>query len=337
MNSFTSLFKGPLRCGVTLIIVGLCTWIACIGYTIRLNPEIRLFVHAAQIKRAWTQQISLRYTNKTVIYGGSSCTFSIDGLHALEKHQFPLVNLGLGAGMGARVLTRFALASTRAGDTLIVSLEPSLLTEDLHPPHLGLQLAAALGELKLASDDDPATPPTAPWLAFPAALRPGGYHVFTLLGKIVRGQAIYRYKPSDFQRDGRQRTTVRMPLEMPSGPGTLTVGGKEFLRSLASYAKEHQIRIAYALPWRYAPLDKALMLQEANLKFLAQVSEFLPVLHDPQLGAYSESSHFADTPWHLDGDGALKRTDEVVREVQAWDVWDRTTLVAASEKKGGVR
>src|SRR5690349_18242884 len=101
MSSSTSLSKGQLRGALILVAAGILTCIACILYTIRLNPQVRLFVHASMVKKQWAAKLSSDYTNKTVIYGGSSCTFSIDGHYALTNHHFALANHGLGAGMGA--------------------------------------------------------------------------------------------------------------------------------------------------------------------------------------------------------------------------------------------
>jgi hypothetical protein len=155
----------------------------------------------------------------------------------------------------------------------------------------------------------------------PAALRPGGYHVFTMLGKIARRQPIYRYKPTDFQEDGRQRTTVRIIPESPGDPGHVSAPGKKFLESLAKYCSETGIRVAYALPWRFASASDVARSQKVNRRFLVEVNEFLPVLKDETWGVYADASQYADTCWHLDGEGALHRTTVLARAVKDWRVY----------------
>jgi hypothetical protein len=304
-----------------LILIGVAAWIGCIFYTLYLNPEVRLFKWATQVKRAWVLRLTEKYPQKTVVYGGSSCTFSIDAKYATENGGVPMANLGLGAGLGARVLTRYALSETRPGDTLMVSLEPALLMDDLVPPHLGVQISTAIGHPEFAANTDIGEARSVPWLSMPAALRPGGYHVFTMLGKLVRRQPIYRYKPSDFQEDGRQRTAVRIPPESPGDPGHVSAQGKKFLESLANYCAVNKIRVGYALPWRFAPANDVARSQKVNRRFLAEVNEFLPVLQDETWGVYADAGQYADTCWHLDGAGALHRTTVLARAVKDWRVY----------------
>lgn len=40
------------------------------------------------------------------------------------------------------------------------------------------------------------------WPAALLALRPGGYHVFTLLGKLVQGRPLYRYNTAEVRPSG---------------------------------------------------------------------------------------------------------------------------------------
>jgi hypothetical protein len=109
---------------LTLAVVG---WLCCAAYTLYLNPSVRLWLGAAQIKQAWAQKMGREHKSKVLVFGGSSCAFSINGERMLEEHELPVVNMGLGAGFGARFLTRWAISEARPGDTLIVALEPDLL------------------------------------------------------------------------------------------------------------------------------------------------------------------------------------------------------------------
>src|SRR5436190_24219266 len=113
MSSSTSLSKGQLRGALILVVAGFFTWIACILYTIRLNPEVRLFVHAAMVKKQWAARLWTDYTNKTVIYGRTICSFRIDCHYTLSNHHFALPDHEWGGGLGAGRLTGCALRGTR--------------------------------------------------------------------------------------------------------------------------------------------------------------------------------------------------------------------------------
>ena len=80
---------------------------------------------------------------KILIYGGSSCTFSVDGERLLEQFHLPVVNYGFGASLGPMVLTEAVMNQVRPGDTLIMAVEPGLLTSPFDPPATGIQFAFA--------------------------------------------------------------------------------------------------------------------------------------------------------------------------------------------------
>lgn len=309
-----------------LVTAGIVTWAVAAFYTLRINPEVAFFVHGARVKQAWVERLNATSQPKTVVFGGSSCTVTVDGERMERQHQLPTVNLGLGAGMGAQMLAEYAKAGVRQGDTLIVALEPLLLTEHLEVPSLGVQFAWAVGDRalkKLARRD------SASFTGFSMllALRPGGYHVFTLLGKIAARQPLYRYAPSDFHASGWQEVTVQRAFTGPPERGpALTVEARALLQELRSWCESRGIRVAYALPWGSCTEAQKVTFQSANARFLRQVSDVLPVLKDARLGAYTERSEYADTFWHLTRPGAERRTDELAALIKAWSMWTPAEL-----------
>src|ERR1051326_1865468 len=122
MRSSTLHSKVPWT-ALGLLAAALAAWGSSDLYTLYLNPEIAFFKHAFTVKHQWAQKLDREYPHKVVVFGGSGCGVSVDGEWMLEKHRMPTVNMGLGAGMGAAVLTRVALKEVRDGDTLIASLE----------------------------------------------------------------------------------------------------------------------------------------------------------------------------------------------------------------------
>src|SRR5687767_13111862 len=118
----------PSRAGL-LLLVTLASWAGSAFYSVYLNPEVFHYSQGAAIKNKWADELTRKYDRKTLIFGGSATEFSIDGERMVLAHNLPTVNCGRAAGMGAGVLTESVLQQVRAGDTLIVSLEPALLTK----------------------------------------------------------------------------------------------------------------------------------------------------------------------------------------------------------------
>ena len=328
MTSFTSRFKGKTpNVLLALLLTAVGGWAIGAIYTLQWNPEVECFVHAAKVKVDWLNTLKRQFENKVIIMGGSSSTFSVDPQVALETGNVPMGNLALGAGMGTKVLSRFGIAHTQPGDTLLVMLEPNLLAGDLEPTQLGGQFSIAAGTPWWASRD-PELFPThkLPAAQYFAALRPGGYHFFTLLGKVIRRQKLYRYSKSDFLETGQQQTDYRAQLVAPRGDVTLSAEATEWLTGLADYCRRNGIRLLYAIPWAYCPPEELSAFREENTRFLVQMAKIIPVLQDDRLGAYTVAEHFADTAFHLNRQGATLRTKELVNHLLTSNSWNASDL-----------
>jgi hypothetical protein len=314
-----------------LVLVAVLAWAAGAFYTLQLNPEVRYFKGTDQIKRAWAQKLTHEYGAKIVLCGGSSCEFSLDGERLLQRHGLPAVNLGRGAGFGASVLVQAALPAVRPGDTLVLALEPGLLTEPLEPPALGVQVSFALGhpEWVVAPRVGQAA---LPWPSALLALRPGAYHVFTLVGKLLQGRPLYRYKLSDMRPSGFNQTPVRLPITGPAGhTGRLVPEAHRLLADLRDWCRTNQVRLVYSLPWSYTPPSAVPGYQQLNARFLLQIIDYMPVLRDPRLGACTVLEWFADTGYHLNAEGSAQRTDELAEQLKQGRVWTRDELAQLAQ------
>ena len=301
-----------------LLLWAILIWGLAAVYTLHINPELRHFKGTYEIKKRWAEKMTAEHGAKLVVYGGSSCEFSLDGERLLERHGIPCVNLGRGAGMGMVVLTMAALEEARPGDTLIVALEPGLITDEPGFPALGAQFSVAVGHADWLRQ--PLAPvAAASWAEILLALRPGAYHVFTMLGKLAGGKELYRYKLEEMRASGFNQTPVRVEIAGPPGHGVrIPAASRAFLISLRERCRERNIRLAYSLPWGYTPPEAVDSFQADNLAFLEQMKTIMPVLKDPRLGAYTVREHFADTAWHLTEEGSALRTDEFGDQVKRW-------------------
>jgi hypothetical protein len=285
---------------------------------------MRLWLGAARIKQAWAEKMGQEHKTKVLVYGGSSCAFSINGERMLGEQGLPVVNMGLGAGFGARFLTRWAISEARPGDTLIVALEPGLLGGELTDTSGAVQLSYALHQPGLLRDlDNSSTLPLASQLLM---LRPDGSHLVTLVAKIVGGKPLFRYRTQDINPSGWIQTAVRLPVETPGPAGALSTQSRKLLEDLAGWCRQRNVRLAYSIPWGFTTPDEQVSFQHQNAAFLLQMAELMPVLKDPALGVCTNREYYAETGWHLTRAGSNLRSDSLSYQIKEWSTWKANEL-----------
>lgn len=242
---------------LTLLLLAVALLAVAVGatYVLHFNPEMDFWKQAAERKLAWIDQMRREHGRVIGVVGGSTTTFGIDAASIEEETGLPVANLGLHAGMGPDVCAGFGFAALEKGDTLIISLEPSMLVEDSEPQPLGARFAVALGRPELREWGRP--PSAASKLAMAAQLQPGGYHVVTMLGKLALGKPLYRYSIEDARAGGLQVTAERrkftdaMDFSAALGRPEVSPSGRELLNRIKREADRRGIRVAYLLPWAY--------------------------------------------------------------------------------------
>lgn len=316
--------RRPPWWAILLGAIALLTWAITAAYSLWWNPEVAFFRSGHQKKQAWMQAMRARFGTNVLIFGGSSCASSIQSRRLVERHDLPGVNLGFGAGMGAGVLSQYALEAMRPGDTLIVALEPDLLTRAFEREPLGVQFALSIGRPGLVREQG-----RMDWPAALLDLRPGSYHVFTLLGKVLLGQPLYRYSPEDFKEDGWQEINDRRPFAVPPlAEAKPSAAALSRLQGLREECRARGVRVAATLPWQYCAPDQLAALQRKHLVFLRELATVLPCLREPSLGAHSQQADFGDTMLHLLPDAAGRRTDELAAAIKGWTLWTAAEIDA---------
>jgi hypothetical protein len=296
---------------IRLLLAALAAWAVGAVYTVKVNPEVAFFRHVHEAKRAW--ESTLPATNRILFVAGSSCMTSIDPVQLRDRHGIVAMNLGLGAGMGPRFLARYALDRARPGDRLVLSFEEGLLTGPIGWESLGVQFAAATGRPDLLDE-----PGSFHWPRTLLALRPGGYHAFTLLGKAVLRQPWYRYSAEEVRPGGWHEVAARRTVVSPGpGPDALSPAARTWLRELRTECERRGMTVVYTPPWLYGAEAQAEAMREANRRFLADIGTILPVLRDDEFGVHTDLTHYADTVAHPTGEGARINTDRVARLVKA--------------------
>jgi len=301
-------------------------------YVVRLNPEVVFFRTAVGLKRAWARNLPADKRPRVIFAGGSSCHTSIDTSRLLQRNVRAL-NMGLGAGLGLKFLTRFALSEAKPGDTLILAVEPELFTSSLTDPALAVQLSRALNAPELLRDDNsPACP-----VRSALALRPGAHHVFMAIGKLLGGRPLDRYGIAELSPCGWHPMRAHSDFKGRSfQPGELSSDARKFLGWLRKWCATNELRLAYSMPWSYVSPEDARVSREQNRNFLLQIAAYMPVLKDPMLGAYSVREHYADTALHLDTEGAALRTDRVAQQLTNWSVWSSAELAELRFSDDGI-
>ena len=184
-------------------------------------------------------------------------------------------------GWGPLFSTESVLAQARPGDTLIVALEPGLLTDPLDQLAEGVQFSFAAHH--------------AEWVLHPVlgvsqmnwfealnALRPGGAHSFTLLSKVAAHKPLLRYHASDYRPSGFEQTPVRVrPIVLAGHGADLSPDAGVLLRNLRAWCDQRHVRVAYSMPWSYATPDQARAFQRSNIRLLLEINQFIPILKDP--------------------------------------------------------
>jgi hypothetical protein len=305
------------RLTLALAIVALLAVVFGATYALRFDPELLFWKEAAARKLSWVEQMRAKHGHVIGVVGGSTTTFGIDAELIEREYNLPVANLGLHAGMGPITCVGFGLASLQKGDTLIVSLEPGLLTdEDTGTTGLGTRFAYAMGKPEYLHWMQEI--PTQSRLADLTMLMPGGRLVVTMLGKVGLGIPLYRYSLVDTRPGGLQVTDERRDFIVDPADSSgqskleLSPAGAELLTDLRTEAEQRGIHVVYVLPWAYSPAEVAEQVRQANINYLDQVESIVPVLREQNMGVHSVREDFADSGQHLTEIAARKRSHRFV-------------------------
>lgn len=309
------------RLTTLLLAVALLALGAGAFYSLRLDPEISYWAAATERKLEWVDRMRQQHGYVIGIVGGSTTTFGIDAEHIHKEYSLPVANLGLHAGMGPDACVGLGFAALKRGDTLILCLEPGMLTKDdgTASTRLGRKLAFRLKRPELISWRQDSSYSAA---SAPSQLQPGGYHFMTMLGKLALSKPFYRYSIDDMRPGGLQTTTERRPMATsddfgPDEPAYLLCpGGHTFLKAVQEEADRRGINLAYVLPWTYTPSHLSPDRRGANLKFLGEVQELIQILDEAELGVHVVAEDFADSGQHLTADAAQRRSAQLAKTLK---------------------
>ncbi len=290
--------KIPLR-SISLLVWSFFVFLLSVAYTAKINPELQFLNYAWEIKDR-AENISSKPDNlsksggRIIFCGGSSVLVGINPDEISNIINKPVLNLGMAAGMGPKVLSVLALERMKEGDLLIISLEPDLLTL----PQRSLMLAS---QMSWISGHPSWMNPQAldQWVVSLSHLRPGAYHAFTLLGKLIAGKPLYRYEKNELTQSGWQKINYDTSnLGWPVFSYNLTDGAKKILTRINDVCHQKGARCIYVPSLHYCPEDRLEDHEAGMINFLKEVTEIIPVFSLSKINCSVDESLFADTPWH---------------------------------------
>jgi hypothetical protein len=251
--------------------------------------------------------------------GGSSCAFSIDPSIIEKTCGINTFNLGLPISAGPKFLLHQALERCRAGDTLVICLEPDMLTmESEYPPStftLGLAIMDSDPSGAIGGESFKAQLSARDYLTH---LRPGPGFIATKIAKTAVGKG-YRYQNHDLRYRGRIETPVKivtLPRAGTKSNFTLSDSGRSLLTTFKRSASQKGVRIIYSMPWVLTAGASARQNQTANRKILESIQTFIPVIDDGYQGVATDPALFSDSGQHLNAAGASVRTNALVGELR---------------------
>lgn len=278
-------------------------------YTTKGNPEVRFWQSAVERKHEWADK--MHQTGSILVFsGGSTTAFQIDSELLFNEFDIATVNLGLHAGMGLDGTVALASTFLKKGDELVLMSEPGMLAAG------GGSFTALASQMLVA--DNPEKDffaqnniSNTSKLDFYLKCRPGLYHATTMLAKVLKNRPLYRYNKDDLHSGGLISTNIRENLV---GANTevshyqLSENGKTFLAELHEWTSARGVRLSYTLPVSYVSADIIEQQRSANMTFLHEIGEIIPVWTDEFQGASHKPENFSDTGRHMTRDAARLRT-----------------------------
>lgn len=298
------------RGAALLLAVAVCTYLLSLFYVLFVSPPSLEQRAVRQLKRRYAAELDRGGVPKVVFVGGSSTTYGVMPSAIKEDSGISAVNAGLNAGMGSGFLMLWGLFLCNPGDTMVLMIEPGLLSDPYSQPmshsiaEVELPLKYWTLKKKFVNGNL--------WKARPrfGAIKTSGEGLTGMLGLMCRGRGYPYYWTKYMAEDG----FLSMPLKVaPPTPETLdhirsarldlSEDGLRALAWISTYCQENSIRVCYVFPKVLVDPD-AIELYNVRAQRLAEsISRHILVL-GPLDCATSDGRLFYDSTCHLNADAA---------------------------------
>lgn len=307
-----------------LLLVACLAFVAGALLGVKWNPEAEFWDELGRRQSQGVVELRGKHPDTPLILftGGSSCAFSVDPAIVTAATGRPAWNLGTSAWAGPKYYVDRSFRQARAGDIVVLGIEPNFLTEKglLEPGSLGVAMAWRSGDPAAAAGGESFGGTLSPRQQV-ELLRPGARYLVTWAAKAVAGGERYHYTLADLRDGGRLETSRAHPTgrgDAAVQPSALAAEGRNLLAQIAELGRRREIRVAYALPWYFTAVESVAANREGRARLLAEIAAILPVLDDPALGVQSDPAYFSDTNFHLTAEGSKARSGVLGRGLARW-------------------
>ena len=248
---------------------------------------------------------------KIVVVGGSSVAFGLDSKLFEEKTGTPVVNFGLYAALGTKLMLDLSLPNIKAGDTVVIAPEMDAQTLSLYF-NAGTTLRALDGNLSYIFDIPSEHYSSLLGQSFDFALEkleymidgaPTASGVYTSDSFNEYGDVVYPRPDNKMQGGVNENEMITLDESIVSA---------DFLEYLNAYITECEARGA-SVYFSFCPMNSLAFESADYLTEAREFSDYLSSVIECELISdvsdyIMDSAYFYDTNFHLNDTGATRRT-----------------------------
>ncbi|HBB32490.1 MAG TPA: hypothetical protein DDZ80_08605 [Cyanobacteria bacterium UBA8803] len=299
----------PLNFGSWIAVAALAWGIGYV-YNARYGGELSWLRMMYERKMALAEQVQA--PRRLLITGGSGAHYTINSALIEQELGIPVLNLGLDGPVGLDVILPSILGQVRQGDIVLLVPEYLILWSENGLGDRSSQFGVAIGRPGLGGVPPKQLAQDMLMLGTPT-LRAA---TKSTLDVIQKGQLTGYYSEPVNERGDPTVTKTRtgkwweLPINQPAS--------SHAIKRIAKFHQEVQAKgatLILSLPWVYARTDEKSV---SNVKkTAAELAKIAPTIYDKQsLNMQTDSSLFADTHYHLQPEARIKRSHQIVQELQ---------------------
>ncbi|TAE59143.1 MAG: hypothetical protein EAZ76_02275 [Nostocales cyanobacterium] len=307
MNKFLKLFSWFAIAGIT--------WTAGYIYNARYGGELSWLRIMYEQKMAIAKEVQA--PRRILIVGGSGAHYTVDAKLMQEKLGIPTINVATDGPVGLDVILPSVSDVIKKGDIVLLIPEYLLLLDDDGFGDRSGQFGAAIGKPGLGNIPPKQLAQDLMLLGIPT-LRAA---TKSSLDVIQKGR-LTGYYSDPITKNGDP--TIIKP-RTKSKWWSLTIDdtvSDHSLQSIQKFKQEVEAKgatLVLGLSWIYGSTDDKTINNIRDTA--AKLEKIAPLLYDPQsLNVKTDSSLFADTHYHLNPDGRIVRTMELVEQFKKANV-----------------
>lgn len=260
---------------------------------------------------------------KILIISGSNSLFGLDSSLLSARWAHPVVNGGVHAGLGASYILHRSKQSLRADDIVILALEYSMFQADGEPSDLLLDFMMSRDNEYFFSQ----SVSTQIKSAFSISWKRLAKGWLPFFGKsTVPTHGIYSTQNLDELGNQTGTELEQISTEMVTGlaarkpfqlaNSTLSISFIEQMNSYLAWAKENNVCVLFLPPARLK-FDE--YQQPRHIEFFAAIRQYFENNGVPVAGTFLDHHYplnwFFDTDYHLNAEGRMQRTEQVLQEM----------------------